>query len=208
MSHIFQKLNLSVESPTLLNWIEPLARESLRSYALRLYDAHVQTDERVVIIGHSLGGIVAQEIASEREVDRIILLSSIKSRAEMPWIFRNARRLGLTHLFNRGLSLSTFRFWAVRHGFRQNEQQELFRSMLQRQSNHYLKWALKSLACWRAPSIPAGTELIQIHGTDDLTFPISKISHCQYKIPDGTHFMVYNLAEHISTILNEYLEVH
>ena len=81
---IFSKLNLEEQNIQYFNWIEPLEHESIRKYAERLAEDIVDDGERTLLIGHSLGGILSQEIACFKQVGQIVLISSIKSRKELP----------------------------------------------------------------------------------------------------------------------------
>ena len=202
---IFSKLTL--EGPvSYLNWIESEVGETWTSYAQRMAASISPVDVPPILIGHSLGGMLALEIASFMEVEQVILLSSIRSRAELPFHFRVVKPLGVHRIFSKGLTLSTFSLWAKSHGYKDQESQTLFQSMVGQQSNTYLRWALRQLSIWEHPVISAQTKVCQIIGDQDKTFPIQKKATPDVVIPGGSHFMLYNQPGLISKAINQLLD--
>ena len=198
---IFRNLDLTEFDTESINWIEPETRESLHNYTKRLFSGLETDSERIFLIGHSLGGMVSQEIATVKNIAKIILISSIRSRKELPLHFRIVKPLFLYKLFTKTLTLKSFKFWAKRHGFETKEEKELLKSMVSRHSNRYLKWALKELSTWKAPDVPSQTAIFQIHGTKDKSFPIDLIIEPNVIIENGGHFMVYKQSQKINKIL-------
>jgi pimeloyl-ACP methyl ester carboxylesterase len=202
---IFSNLDLKGLSHQFINWIEPVKDESMHEYATRLFRDIPTNDEEVVLIGHSLGGIVAQEIASEMNIKQIILLSSIKSRKELPLFFKILKPLKLYKLFRKEMVIKTIKYWGTKHGFISSSEKDLFRSMVGSQTNNYLQWALKVLSGWRPGSTPLQTKIIQIHGNKDLTFPIKLIKSPNEVIENGSHVMVYTQPTMISELILKYI---
>lgn len=202
---VFQKLDLQPYQVNYLNWIEPHSGETLSAYALRIARLIPEQEEAIILIGHSFGGIIAQEIAALRRVKHIILLSSIKSPLENPWHFRVLHRLGLISLFTQKLIAATFTLWGKSSTDQSPEAGELMRDMVKQHSNHYLQWALQCLSSWKgAPE--HHTSLTHLHGTRDASFPLRRIKKPVQLIHDGTHFMVFKQAETISARILKILE--
>lgn len=203
---IFSKLNLDNYNPRYINWIEPCKNESLQNYALRLSEKIEDTAEPIVLIGHSLGGILSQEIARIKKIDTIILLSSIQSRAENPFFFKIIQPLRLHYLFTKQWTVKTVKYWGAAHGYETEEEQALFKSMVNQHSNHYLQWALKNLSMWRPVSDEFSTRIIQIHGDKDKTFPIRNIKKPNEVVENGGHFMVFRRADFVGRTIVKILE--
>jgi pimeloyl-ACP methyl ester carboxylesterase len=198
---IFEKMDLDEFETEYIDWIEPEYGENLHCYSKRLFSG-IETDkEKIILIGHSLGGIVAQEIATVKNIDKIILISSIKSRKELPFHFRIIKPFFIYKLFTKTLILKTFKIWAKSHGFETRKEKELFKSMISGQSNKYLNWALKELSSWKTSKISFKTQIFQIHGNKDKTFPIVLINEPDFTVENGGHFMVYKQSQKISKIL-------
>ena len=199
---IFERLNFIDYKVSCLPWIEPKNDESIRDYSVRLFKEIPLPGERIVLVGHSFGGIVAQEIAVEKRVEKIILISSVKSQVEVPSSIKLISRFKLYKLFTRELSIKTVKYWGKAHGFTDRNERELFKDMLREQSNHYLQWALKALSEWRRPVLPEVTEIFQMHGAEDKTFPLRLIESPDAVIENGSHIMLYKRPEQIEKILN------
>lgn len=203
---IFNKLELSQFDVQHLDWIEPQSNENFRSYALRFSERMIHQDEKMVIIGHSLGGMLAQEIASFKKIDTIILISSIKHESQNPFQFRIIKHLGLQHLFTKGFTLKTFPFWAKDHGYESKEEKDLFISMVSQYSNSYLKWALKQVSIWKKHEPLYPTRVIQIIGDRDKNFPFKNIKDAEHVIKGAGHFMVYKRSDILNGIILPILE--
>ena len=74
-----------------VSWLEPLKNENLKSYSIRL--SSQITTEDPIIIGLSFGGIIAQEIALHIKTKKVIIISSLKNRKELPSLYKIAAAL-------------------------------------------------------------------------------------------------------------------
>ena len=63
---IFENLDLTNFDVECLNWIEPKTNEKIHDYSQRLFAKIKNTSERITLIGHSFGGIVAAAFAYPR----------------------------------------------------------------------------------------------------------------------------------------------
>lgn len=201
---IFQ--NYTFDNFHYLDWIEPQKGESIQKYASRLAVSIPDTGNNA-IVGHSLGGILAQEISTFKPIQKLALISSIKSREELPRHFKAVKPLALHKLFTKGFTLRTVRFWGKKHDYVTPEEQMLFKDMIGKQSNLYLQWALRQLSIWTAPPLPESTQLFQIHGRLDKTFPAKLVYEPDRIIDEGGHFMVYKHSERISALISEALKL-
>lgn len=201
---IFSRLDLNGLNVQAINWIEPLSREALSDYAKRMA-ADIPSEEAPVLIGHSMGGMVAQEIAALRPVQAIILLSSIRSRRELPRHFRIVQPLGLQRLFWKGPTIRTVQYWGKAHGYESEEELTLFKNMVGGYSNHYLQWALRALSIWEAPALPVSTAVYQIHGSKDKTFPAKHIESAEVMIDGGSHLLLYKRPQTVNELVRGFL---
>jgi len=60
---IFENLILESDQINYLNWIEPEKNETLSNYVRRISQQIVADKDEIILIGHSFGGIVVQEIS-------------------------------------------------------------------------------------------------------------------------------------------------
>ena len=200
---IFRHLDWGAHPVVHLNWIEPEEAESLTHYARRMAAGLEGRKSRKIIVGHSFGGILAREIATLHTVEKVILISSIKSCREQSPALRAAKWLRLHRLFSKTIVRRTFPLWAKKHGYESPEEQALFLDMIEKQSDHYLKWALKTLSNWSAREPAENTPTIHLHGDSDRTFPFRQIGQPCIMIPGGNHFMVFNKAGILNEIIRK-----
>src|SRR5687767_6263954 len=70
-----------------LNWIPAKKDESLSDYATRMAE-RINTSEKFALVGLSLGGMIASEIAGKHSPAATILVSSISSSRELPKMYK------------------------------------------------------------------------------------------------------------------------
>ncbi len=198
---IFGNLDLSHLDIEYLEWIEPEDKETFSNYAERLSVRVEDNSEKLILIGHSLGGMLCQEISVIKNIEKIILISSIKSRKELPFHFRIVHPFYLHKLFTKKSTINTLKYWGKKHDYESSEEQELFKDMIGNQSDKYLQWALSELSKWQSPIIPAHTDIFQIHGNQDKTFPIKLIDKPNITVENAGHFMIYKQPKKINEIL-------
>lgn len=195
------KEGLDIET---LNWITPLPSESVKSYALRLSES-IDTTKEVILIGHSFGGIMAQEISQIMALKKIFLISTVKSREENTLMLKALAPLKIYKLITKQIIKKSFPFWGKSYGYTVKEEGELFLNMIGDRSNQYLLWAIEAVSKWHR-DFEVNVPVIHIHGDQDKTFPIRNIKDVRHVIQGGTHFMVYNRAKEIAKVIRENLE--
>ena len=95
---IFEHIKLPEEKFVLhpLSWKIPETAESLSDYAKRMLEE--VTEKNPVLLGVSFGGVVVQEMAKQIEFRKLIIVSSVKSKSELPKRMRFSAALGLYRL--------------------------------------------------------------------------------------------------------------
>jgi len=202
---IYEKLDLPGHDPVLVNWIAPLPKENLGDYAERMLNDFVEVGETFALVGHSMGGMVAQEFAARRPVAKIIIISSRRGDDRLPTFFKVIKWFRLDRIFTRNLCLKTVRYWGKDHGFDSPELITLFKDMLSHASNRYLKWALRHVCTWSGPVLPYGPNAFQLHGSEDKTFPLSCIASPDFVLEGGSHIMVYKRSEEVGKVILDVL---
>ena len=96
---IFENIKLSEEfySVHFLEWMIPDTQETLQDYAKRLCEK-IKHDN-ITLIGVSFGGVVVQEMAKHIDVKRLIIISSVKSKHELPKRMKMARKQVFTSCY-------------------------------------------------------------------------------------------------------------
>ncbi len=196
---------LTIDCPHIihLSWIKPLEEESLEGYCTRLSrQIDTTSGRRIILVGVSFGGIIAQEIARNVECAAIFIISSIKSKEEGSAPLRLLRKWQLHKILPAGIS-KAINGSLARYFFSTETEEEgkLLNAIIRDTDADVMKWAIGRIANWDSPRIL--DNVIHIHGTGDRIFPIKNIRNAT-RIGGG-HFMIVNRAGEISDIINEYL---
>lgn len=202
---VFSRLEIQAEEVIYVEWIEPQARESVDAYVLRMGKALEKARYPLVLVGHSFGGMMASVLSRKHTAKAVCLISSVKSRDEIPFKFKAVAPLGIYHLFTKELTLKSLPYWGEQFGYKKGEEQELFAKMVSQQSNAYLQWALKNLSTWKH-SIDPDIPYFHFHGDRDKTFPVQLIKPPFHLVKNGTHMMVFNQARELSRMINTALD--
>ncbi|MCF3109066.1 alpha/beta hydrolase [Niabella sp. CC-SYL272] len=200
---IYSNLVIDKAELCFLNWLDPDPKESFNAYARRM--AAGIKDEDAILMGISFGGMVALEIAGFRNIKQVILISSIKQRAEMPLEMRLAGALRLNRIFpvrKIQQSEAAYRIANRRLGAYTPEEQEFANTYRKTAKLSYVNWSFDKILNWRNTN--GFKNVVHIHGDRDRIFPIKYITP-DYVIKEGTHMMVWNRAPEISAIINRVL---
>ena len=185
-----------------LPWIQPEIGESLEHYAERMSES-IDTNEEFNLMGLSFGGIIAQEMNRFLNPKLNILISTVKSRQELPSIMRFSSHSHLHKLIppkfissDNGISYAVFR---KIYNAKLPDINEFFEF----RDPYYLKWSINQIVNWKN-NVEMGN-FVHIHGNKDLVFPISKIKD-PLVVEGGTHVMVMQKARKVSALVNQELE--
>jgi pimeloyl-ACP methyl ester carboxylesterase len=203
-SRLFKNIKLPAGyEAVLINWSLPNANDTLTSYAQDIVNQNNIKDDSVVI-GVSLGGMIAVEIAKQVKLNKVILISSIKTDSEAPWYFNVFRKLPV-YIAIPG-KLMTHLGFLVKPMFGKMKADDLalFKSMLRNSSPIFLKWAMGAVLNWK--SDVTYPNLYHIIGDKDLVFPHQNIKNPTAVIKGGTHIMVFDKADQINTLLADILK--
>jgi pimeloyl-ACP methyl ester carboxylesterase len=192
----FQFLSLSAYKLIHVEWIKPSQHESLSAYAKRL---SVQIpNENPIIIGLLLGGIIAMEIIKHISIEKVILISSVKTKNEIPFYYRILAILPIHKIIPAAwLKKSSFIVDCF-FGVQTKDEKKLLKTILKDTDSKFLKWSLNEIINWKNIIVP--DNIFHIHGTNDKILPFRFVKP-NYTIKDGGHFMVVNKAEEISAII-------
>ena len=190
----FLKLNYDF---TAIDWIEPLPKETIASYAQRLINEYqLNTESNIVIVGVSFGGMIASEMHPLLKPQKTIVISSATKTSELPRLFSLVKRLYLSRwipnfLLKPNIHIAAFLFGTKR--------KKLLKSIIKDTNIQFLRWGMYAITNWiKAKS---ASDIITVHGTKDKIIP--KKGEKTYTIKNGGHFMIVDLADEVSTVINE-----
>lgn len=188
-SSIFERIVLPTESfeVILLDWVQPKKDETLVSYAQRMAEKVVH--ENAVLVGVSFGGILVQEMAAFLNLKKLIIISSVKTRDEMPRRIKFAKTTKAYKLLPTSLLNNVEKLIIYSFGNGINQKLKLYEKFLRLRNKDYLDWAIEQVVCWDR-SVP-DPKVIHIHGDLDEVFPAKNINSF-IPIKGGTHIMILN----------------
>lgn len=198
---IFDNLKLPLDKFELhyLDWLVPKSpSESISEYAKRMC-ARIK-HEYPVLIGVSFGGIMVQEMSKIINTKKTVIISSVKSKHELPKRLKIAKATKAYKLFPTKSIVNLENFSKYAFGDFAKKRVELYRKYLSMRDETYLPWAIYNVLFWQQDK-PIDN-IIHIHGSNDGVFPIKHIKNC-IVIDGGTHVMVLNKAKQISKLLIE-----
>lgn len=192
---IFEYLDLQSYKKTCLNWIIVKEDETLEQYAARLCE-QIKV-ENPVLIGVSFGGMVAVEIGKLIKTEKIILISSAKTKEDIPMHYRVMGAVNFNKLMPMGRMKDLYGIIAWLFGVSDKKERALLEDILSSTDERFVHWAIDQIINWENTTLLPNAVLI--HGTGDRLLSNSKPD---YSIKDGGHFMIVNRCREVSAILN------
>ncbi|WP_027124792.1 alpha/beta fold hydrolase [Gelidibacter mesophilus] len=184
---IFDRIKLPADQFKIywLEWMIPEENESLEDYAKRMI---LKIDhENPVLLGVSFGGILVQEMSKFMKIRKLIVVSSVKSRHELPKRMKVAKfikayKFAPTQLLS---NLDVLKKYAFNDTI--SKRIDLYKTYLAVNDKRYLDWALREMLLWDQEEPNAAA--IYIHGDRDAIFTHSCEGNCII-VKDGTHIMI------------------
>ncbi len=201
---IFDEIKLSKDDFSVhkLEWFVPEKGMSLTAYARKMCE-NIQ-EPQPVLLGVSFGGMLVQEMAKIIKTKKVIVVSSVKSKHELPkkMIFvkyTKFHKLLPTSLVNNVELLAKYAF-----GETVTKRLHLYEKYLSVRDKYYIDWSIDQIVNWQQEEPPAN--VVHIQGEKDPVFPIANIKGC-IVVKNGTHTMIIHRArwfnEHLPTIILE-----
>jgi pimeloyl-ACP methyl ester carboxylesterase len=198
---VFQFLDHSSYNPVFIDWPSPKKSESLADYALRLKEKFIP--DNATVVGLSFGGMLATEIAKKYSGVRSILISSAKTKEELPSLYRSGKYFPLHQWSPYGLQKWFMMRIKWLFGINTTASQKLYESIIRNSDPGYNQWAIDAILNWENMEVPPN--VIHIHGTHDKILPYKNIQ-CDYAVRGGGHLMVMEQADILSNFLDNIVE--
>jgi pimeloyl-ACP methyl ester carboxylesterase len=160
------------------------------------------THKDAVLLGVSLGGVLVQEMAKIIAVRKVIIVSSVKSKNELPKRMLFARYTSIHKLLPTGLVNNVELLAKYAFGETVTKRLALYEKYLSIRDKFYIDWCIHEMVNW-SQAIPS-QNVIHLQGDKDAVFPIANIKECII-VPNGTHTMIIHRAkwfnQHLPTII-------
>ena len=135
------------------------------------------------MLGVSFGGVLVQEMAKHIVVDKLVIISSVKSNKELPLPMKmakktNAHKLLPTQWIN---SLDALTLFAFGKGIQ--KRLEMYQKYLSERNPDYLSWAIDAIVQWDQEL--SCQNVLHINGEKDTVFTIKNLESPFVKIRGG-----------------------
>jgi pimeloyl-ACP methyl ester carboxylesterase len=180
-----------------LPWLTPEPNESLNSYARRL-SAPIDQHRPFLLLGLSFGGVVVAEMAQFLKPEKVILISTLENKKELPYLIRNLSLIGINPLLR--IRKSAFSIAVMRwlFGVTKKENKRLLDSFIVEAKPVLLRWSLYQILRLDTQLPSQGS--IRIHGSHDRLIPHRNKPHT-HTVTNGGHFMVIENHEEVNTLI-------
>lgn len=194
---LFDRMGLEGLDVVKLDWPEFKPGSSLASIA-RDVSTQVNADEPHILVGVSMGGMVAQELAALTGPVKVVLISSWTGPGEWSMLARAGSALRL----HRGITHFTmWAIWPVKRvlGRRDRATDRLLWEMARKETARKIRIGTGAILRWKGS--PWKGAIVRIHGDADhvvpLRFPVDHV------VRDGAHIMVLTRAEEVGAFLRQ-----
>lgn len=199
---IFTRLHLHGVELIHIPWPDYDEHDELPCYAQKV--AVLIDDENPVVLGVSLGGMIGVEICKMRPVRKLILVSSAKTRHELPpydgnlfgWLMKS--KIVPPFLYKLPNQVLYDKF-----GAESDEDEALLSAILKDSDGRFMKWAMRAVALWQNDEVP--DPVAHIHGRQDKMLLPDNVN-ADYWIEDGGHIMIFNRAELVSRFVQKEID--
>ncbi|MBP6432276.1 MAG: alpha/beta hydrolase [Ferruginibacter sp.] len=197
----FSKLHIEGFQLKVIDWIEPLKNEPLANYATRMLQ---YIDEKnPILMGLSFGGIMCIEIAKQIPIQKIILISSIKTKYELPLWMKLVAKTRLHKIYSMKSYKITQPIQNLFLGATSADEKAMANNYRKNANTGYVKWAVNHILNWQNQQVAA--PIFHIHGSADKMFPVKKVK-ADAIITNGKHLMVMTKANEVSIAIKQFLD--
>ena len=179
-----------------LHYVTPPKNTSMKAYAHILAE-QIDTSSNYIIVGASLGGMLATEMAEFMSPEKTILIASAKSRYELPYLYRFQKVIPIQKVIPGKLIKSSTQFLRKIVEPAANNQNDIYTDMLNKKDPVFMKRAVDMIVNWKRTEY--AEEIIHIHGNNDNTLPIRRVKP-NYVIENGSHVMALTKSKEISEL--------
>lgn len=185
-----------------LEWPLPEKNDTMESYA-RKFLPQITTSEPFCLLGVSFGGMLCTELSRIISPQKIFLISTSKSRQELPWFIRFFKHVPVHKLVNEKLhrKMAYQGRWIV--GFGKAYIPE-FLGMVNSMSGNYFQNCINIIVNWNGKELPKNS--VHIHGDHDRLLKL-KFVKADHIISKGSHAMIVFQAEEINKIIEREISI-
>jgi pimeloyl-ACP methyl ester carboxylesterase len=202
-ARLFTAQRAAFPQAQVIEWIPPRDDESFPAYAARLAST-IPTDLPLVLVGMSMGGMFAVEVAQQLNARGVILIASCTSRRAINLAAYPLERLARPlpdHVITRLRGSGRWHRFAF--GKLTPEQRELFEAMLADSPTSFLRWAGREILRWRGPK-ELTVPIRHIHGRRDRIIMPYRVRPHRW-VNDGGHLLTITHPREVNEFIADAL---
>jgi hypothetical protein len=168
----------------------------------------INTSQPFNIVANSMGGIMTMELIKHVHPQKVVLISSVKNRKEMPFILKQMKTTRLHKLLPGSGFINLIKFGTL---FKKEITyipglREMVVSMAKSNNPDFLYWCVDAIVNWKGDE-DHRKDIIHIHGTKDTMFPYRNIKNA-IPVDGGTHAMMLNRHKEVTKLLIDQLKIN
>jgi pimeloyl-ACP methyl ester carboxylesterase len=199
---LYNNIDIPGAEVCFLEWMEPGYCTSLEEYA-RNFVPLIDSSKPLALCGTSMGGMVAIELSKIVKPEKLVLISTVKTKNEFPPHLRILAKTRLHDVLNNALRPTLAAMMDVLVSWQNETERTIFLDMLNKSTPAYLRFAIDACVNWNNEVMPVN--YLHLHGTLDPLFPVNKLTNVTV-VEGGNHFMVYEMGAEVSTLINAFLQ--
>lgn len=187
-----------------LSYLTPKKGMRMKDFALEL-SKQIDTEKPFILIGTSLGGMLATEMAHFLHPEITIIISSAKNRKELPFSYRFQKQIPVYRIFPPFLIKLGAQIMQPIVEPDRNKHKEIFKAMLKDKDPKFLSRTIGIIINWDRQRIDKN--IIHVHGNKDSTLPLKNVQY-DHLIENGSHMMTLTRGKEISALIAEIFMKH
>jgi esterase/lipase len=200
---LFSKIKLDSNFRAIyITYPVPEKKTSLKEFS-NILSKQIDTTQKFILIGVSLGGMICTELADNFKPEKIIIISSAKCHKELPFRYRFQKVIPLNKIIPKRLIKIGAQILQPIVEPDRKKNQAIFKNMLKNKTPKYYKRTVNMIINWNRKTY--SEKIIHIHGTKDHTIPIRNVKF-NYKIDKGSHMMTLTRGEELNELIRTILK--
>lgn len=198
---VFRYFRLENGNIKYIQWEDPGDVKTLEEYA-SLLETQIDTSRNFVIVGVSFGGMIGVELSRKLDNPNLILISSAKTKKELPNKYKTARVLPLHMMLSDSLLHNASKQQFFYKDIIDAGDRLLYKQMMIENGAAFLKLQMDMIVHWKNKEYDP--RIRHIHGSADKVLPARYIENAVF-IEGGTHKMVVNKTAKLCEIIDQFL---
>ena len=201
-SKVFDRLRFDSYKLHFIEWIIPKKNERIQNYAKRMAK-DIDASKPVILVGMSFGGIMVQEISKFINAEKIILISTVKTKYELPTLYKISSALNLHKLIPSIFFHNTKLIAKTLFGRSTHSIIKTLEEYFTMRDIRYSRWAIDKVVNWKQTKFHKN--ILHLHGTKDYVFPAKYIHNATF-VKGCTHLMIFTNANELNKHISNFLE--